>query len=132
MCTIHRDTLFSFMKNIWIGGYGAMCHIMNDDTGLVNVININESIQCSSSIMPARKKAYYVSTYGKSTGLSGFTSTAHEVLPQGRCKPVLPNMQTFAGKNISSIHQNIMVASTNEDGNIVLDCQIKTHDGWVA
>ena len=35
------------------------------------------------------------------------------------------------GKKISSDHQNnIMVKST--DANIILDCQIKTHAGWVA
>ena len=55
-------------------------------------------------------------------------SMAHEVLPQGRCKPVFLNMQ---GNRIKSNQQNnIMVNFSNDD--IILDSQIKTHDGWVA
>ena len=57
-------------------------------------------------------------------------SMACEVLPQGRCKHVFPHMQT-QGKKISSDHQNnIIVKYTDSD--IILDCQIKTHDDWVA
>ena len=56
---------------------------------------------------------------------------ACEVLPQGRCKPVFSNMQTLAWNKISSDHhKNIVV--TYMSGNIILDCWIKTHDGWVA
>ena len=40
----------------WIGDSGALCHIMNDDTVLFDIININKLIQSSSSIMPAMKK----------------------------------------------------------------------------
>ena len=48
-----------------------------------------------------------------------------------RYEPILPNIQTLEGKTISSDHQNnIVVKSTN--GDIILDCQIKTYDGWVA
>ena len=52
MCTINEDTYFSFTKNMWIEYYGAIYHIMNDDT----IIDIKKSIQGSSSIMPAIKK----------------------------------------------------------------------------
>ena len=44
ICTINGDTFYLFTKKSWIGDYG-MCHITNDDTGLLDVININESIQ---------------------------------------------------------------------------------------
>ena len=35
------------------------------------------------------------------------------------------------GNKISSDHQNNMVVSSM-NGNIILDCQIKTHNGWVV
>ena len=56
MCTIDGNTFFSFTKNIWIGDSGASCHITNKDTGIYDIINIDELIQGSSSIMPATKK----------------------------------------------------------------------------
>ena len=56
MCTIDGDTFFSFTKNTWIRDLGASCHITNNDTGLYDVTDINNSIQGSSSIMPAAKK----------------------------------------------------------------------------
>ena len=53
---------------------------------------------------------------------------ACEVLPQGRCKSVFPDIQTLAGKEDHQI--NIVVKST--DGDIILDHQINTCNGWVA
>ena len=47
---------FSFTKNTWMGDSGALCHITNDDTGLLDIIDINELIQRGSVIMPAMKK----------------------------------------------------------------------------
>ena len=56
MCTIDGDTFFLFTKNTWIGDSGVSCHITDDDTGLYDITYIDESIQGSSSIMPAMKK----------------------------------------------------------------------------
>ena len=56
MCTIDGDTFFSFIKNTWLGDSDASCHIANNDTGLYDITNIDESIQGSSGIMPATKK----------------------------------------------------------------------------
>ena len=56
MCTIDGNTFFLFMKNTWIGDSGASCHITNDNKGMYEVIDMDESIQGSSSIMPAMKK----------------------------------------------------------------------------
>ena len=56
ICTIDGNTFFVFMKNTWIRDLGMSCHITNDNTGLYDIININESIQGSSGIMPAMKK----------------------------------------------------------------------------
>ena len=55
MCTVDGDT-FLFTMNTWIRDSAASCPITNDDTGLYDVANINESIQGSYSIMPAMKK----------------------------------------------------------------------------
>ena len=56
MCTIDGDTFFSFTNNTWIGDSDASSNTSNDDTGLLNIIDINESIQGNSSIMPAIKR----------------------------------------------------------------------------
>ena len=56
MCTIEGDTFLSLMKNMWIRDSGALCHLTNNFTGLFDIIDINESIQGSSGIMPATKK----------------------------------------------------------------------------
>ena len=53
MCIIDGH---SFTKNTWIGDSGVSCHITNDKHGMYDVIDIDESIQGSSSIMPATKK----------------------------------------------------------------------------
>ena len=57
MCTIDRDTFFSFTKNTWIGDLGVSCHITKDNTGLYDITDIDKTIQGSSSIMPAMKKS---------------------------------------------------------------------------
>ena len=56
MCTIDGISFHSFTKNTWIGDSGASCHITNDEKGMFNVIEIQESIQGSSGTMPATKK----------------------------------------------------------------------------
>ena len=56
MCTNDGDTFFSFTKNTWIGDSGKSCHIKSDDTSFFDIINIIESIQGSSGIMPPTKK----------------------------------------------------------------------------
>ena len=53
MCSIDSNTFHSFMKNTWIGDSGASCHITNDESGMYDIINIDELIQGSSSIMLA-------------------------------------------------------------------------------
>ena len=57
-------------------------------------------------------------------------SMAHEVLPQGRCKSVFPNMQLLQGNKITNdYYNNIAVESTASD--IALDCHIKTCNSWI-
>ena len=57
MCTINSNTFFSFMKNTWIGDLGTSCHITNDGKCLDDIIDIDDSIQGSSGIMPATKNS---------------------------------------------------------------------------
>ena len=56
MCTIDGDSFYSFGKNTWIGDSIASCNITNNDSGMFNIIQINMSIQGSSSIMLDMKK----------------------------------------------------------------------------
>ena len=62
---------------------------------------------------------------------AGSHSIAHEVLSKDRCNPVLPNALTLAGKNNFEWPSKLHVVKST-DGTIILDHQIKTHDGWVA
>ena len=71
MCIIDCDTLYLFMNNTCIGDSGASCHITNDDKGLYDIANIDESIQGSSSIMLAMKKGSSKSRHAKTIGLNG-------------------------------------------------------------
>ena len=43
LCTIDGDTFYLFMKSTWIGDSGTLLHIMNKNTSLFNIINIDES-----------------------------------------------------------------------------------------
>ena len=45
MCTIDGDTFYLFTKNTWIGDSGASCHIINNDSSMFDVIDIDESIK---------------------------------------------------------------------------------------
>ena len=48
-----------------------------------------------------------------------------------KCESLLTNLQTLQESKISSDHKNnIMVQTTND--NVILDSQVKTHDGWLA
>ena len=93
MCTIDGDT-FLFMKNTWIGDSGASCHITNNDTDSFDITNIHDSIQGSSSIMPTAK----VSKMGSQCDCMDPYTMACDVLPQGRYKPVFPDLLTLTKK----------------------------------
>ena len=98
MCTIDGDTFFLFTKNTWFGYSGASCHITNDDTDLYDITDINESIQGSSSIMPATKKGKLQVKVCQVDGTEQVHTLWPEKFSQGRCKPIFPDMQTIAGK----------------------------------
>ena len=85
MCTIDGNTFFLFTKNIWIGDSSPSCHITNDNNGMYDVINIDESIQGSSGII--RYEEGQATSNGTSSEWrrSGPYSMAYEVLSFGRC-----------------------------------------------
>ena len=45
MCTNNGDTFHFFAKNTWIKDSSELCNVMNDDTALFDIININKSIK---------------------------------------------------------------------------------------
>ena len=57
MCTMDGTSFHLLTKNTWIGNSGATCHITNDENGMYDITEINESIQGNSGIMPATKPA---------------------------------------------------------------------------
>ena len=70
--------------------------------------------------------------YGKSIG----TEWIHILWPMKFCPKAdadlfSQNCKPLQGNSISSDHQNNILVSSMS-GDIILDCQIKTHDGWVA
>ena len=97
MCTIDGDTIFSFRLNILIEGSSALCHIMNNNASLLGIININELIQGCSGNMSATEKGSFAATFNKLT-TEWVHFYGHNVLLQGRCRPVFPDVWTLAGK----------------------------------
>ena len=85
MCTVDGNMFFSFTKNNQIGDSDVSCHITNDNTGMNDDTNINETIQGSSRIMPATKK-------GKLCVNVQQVDETDRVLSQGRCITVFPKV----------------------------------------
>ena len=56
MCTIDGTSFHLFTKNTWTSDSGASCQITNNENGMYDITEIDESIQGSSGIMPAMKK----------------------------------------------------------------------------
>ena len=90
-----------------------------------DVTDIYESIQGSSRIMPTTKK-------GK------LRVTVHQVNGEEQVHSPLAGVNLFSltckllqRNKISSNKTNNIIVST-PSGDIILDCQIKTHDDWVA
>ena len=132
MCTIYGNTFFLFTKNTWIGDSGASCYITNDDKGMYDVIDIDESIQGSSGIMPAMKKGKLQVTVHQVNG----NEKVHTLRPVKFCPMASANLFSFTcklsqGNMISSNKLNNIMINT-PSGNIILDRQISTHDGWVS
>ena len=48
--------LNTLLRNTWIEDSSASCYVTNDDTGMYDITDIDESIQGSSNILPAMKK----------------------------------------------------------------------------
>ena len=88
-----------FQTNTWTGDSGASSHITNDDTGLYDITDIDESIQGSPGIMTATKKGKLQVKVRQVNGTEQVHTLTCEVLPQGRCKPIFPDMRTLAGKH---------------------------------
>ena len=131
MCTINGNKFFLFTKNTRIRDLGTSCHITNDDTGLYNIININESIQGSSGIMPAMTKGKLQVIVHQVNR----TEQSHTLWPVKFCPMAGANLFSLTcelswGNKISSDQLNNMINTPN--GNIVLDRQIRTCDGWVT
>ena len=131
LCTIDGDTFYLFTKSTWIGDSGALCHIMNDDVGLFNVIKINKLIQGSYRNMPAMMKGKLCINIRQVNG----TEWAHTLWPVKFCAKGINlfslTFKVFQGNGIKNSHQNNISVESSE-GNIILDHQIKTDDGWVV
>ena len=110
----------------------ASCHITDNDTGLYDITNIDELIQGSSSIMPITKKGKLQVKVHQVNG----TEHIHTLWPVKFCPKAGANLfslmcELSKGNKISSDNQNNIAVNTLT-GDIILDCQVKTHDGWVA
>ena len=127
MCTINGDMFCSFTKITWIGDSGASCHVTNNDTGMYDIIDINELTQASSGIMPTTKKSKLCVKVQQVDE----NEQIHTLWPMKCCSKAGANLFSLSCKllqvkKISSNHQsNIVVSSTCSD--IILDHQIKTH-----
>ena len=121
-------THFLFMKNTWIGDFSALYHIMNDNISQFN-IDINKLIQGSSMLMSATKKGKLCINVWQVDR----TEWVHILWTMKFCPKAGANLfsltcELLQRKTILSDHQNNIVVKFTD----VLDCQIKTHNGWVA
>ena len=60
MCTIYRQSFYTFTKNAWIGNLVASCHITKNNAGFYDVTDINELVEGSSDSISATKKVNFV------------------------------------------------------------------------
>ena len=132
MCTINKDTFFSFMKNIWIRDFNSLCHIMNDDTSLFIIIDINKLIHRSSGNMPSTKKVKLHVNVWQVDGTEWVHTLSHiKFYPKVGTNLFSITCKLLQGKKILSNLWNI-IAAKSTDSDIILDHHIKTHDDWVA
>ena len=132
MCTIDGNTCFLFTKSTWIGDLGASCHITNNNNVIYDIIDIDESIQGNSGIMPTTKKGKLQVIVCQVNGevqvhtlwSVKFSPTTGANLFSLMCELLHVN------KILSNHFINIVINTPS--GDIVLDCRIKTHNGWVA
>ena len=101
-------------------------------TGLYDITDIDESIQGNSGIMPPTKKGkLWVKVHQVDR-----TEWVHIVwhvkfFPKAGANLFLLTCKLSQGNKIAGVyHNNIVVNTLN--GNIIFDCWIKTHKGWVA
>ena len=118
-------------KNTWNGNLGASCLITNNETVLYDVTNINELVQRSLSNMPAMKK----SKLHMKVHQVYSSKKLHVLWFMKYCIMAGANLYSLTCKllqesKIADFKNNLVILSTGS--NIMLECQIKTHDGWVA
>ena len=121
-----------YTKNTWIDDSSASCHITNDESGMYDVIDIGESIQGSSGIMPITKNGKLRVTVHKVNG----KEQVHTLWPVKFCFLAGANLflltcELSRRNKISSDDANNIVVIT-QIGNIVVNHQIKTRDCWVT
>ena len=117
--------IFLFTKNTWIRDSGASCHITNNDTGLYDVTNVDESIQGSSCIIPVIKKRKLQVKVCQVDG----TEQVHTLWPMKFCPKAGVNLfsltcEILQENKIASDQQNYIMVNTPTSG-ITLDCQIR-------
>ena len=119
-------------QNYMDGKSGASCQITNNNTSLIDVTKIYKSIQGSSGSMLITKKGkLHVNVHQVDS-----TEWIHTLWLIKFCPEAVANLFSLMhklsqGNNILNDQQNnIGIKCAN--GDIVLDCWIKTCDGWVA
>ena len=114
------------MKCMWIGDSGTYCHVINDDTGMNDSIEIDESVQGSSGNVKGTQKC---KLYAKLIQVDG-SEILHNIWSVKYCEMASANLFSFnckhlqGGKLSSNEKNNIVLDTTME--NIALDCRIKT------
>ena len=100
-------TPFLFTKKSWSRDSYASCHIINNNTGLYDITDINESIQGSSHIMPAMKEGKLLVKARQ----DDMTQWANTLWPVKFCPKIGSNLFSLTcklsqGNKIASDHQN--------------------------
>ena len=132
MCTIDGESFFTFVKNTWIGDSCAFCYIINDDTKMYYITEIDEPVLNSSGTMDVIKegklclKARQVKR----------SEIEHTLWPVKYCKKVGANLFSLIWKLSQGVKlrsysmRNILLDMT--DSQIVVDQRNETRVGVVA
>ena len=103
-----------FTKNIWIGDSGALCHITNDNTGLFDTIDINESIQgISRNVLATKTGKLHIKILQVDYAEQLHTLRPLKFSPRASVNMFFLTCELTQGKKVSSDHQkNIAVKTT--------------------
>ena len=132
LCTIDEETFNLFTESMLIEDSCAICYITNGNTNLFNVTKIYELVQGSvGSILCSKKGKFHINLCQVDGNEWVHTLWPMKFFPKAFANLFFVTCKFSQGNKIKSDDKNNIVVHWSK-GNIILDCCVKTHHGWVA